>query len=249
MIVSFVQTKGGTGKSTLSVNMVFSKIIAKKYKSVALVELDPQGTLNNWWGERIDEGRKTDNVSFHHISSTQKQVFQEGIKTIAGHNELIILDIPGESIGKLHTRFACAFSDLIVIPMRTSTNDESAFSDNLYPIIKEIVKVDPPKKGSFVILPAFTHPQSNNQKIFDYFKEILPDSVKCMNVVYPLRSVYENFNREGMNLKEYAEMVKTNRKYQKQAFNALKDVEEIAGNIIEILEKKNGSTKNKKKTR
>jgi chromosome partitioning protein len=95
MIISFEQTKGGTGKSTLAVNTTFSKAFHDKFKSIALVELDPQGTLKNWWQERTEENRNSDNVSFHHISSTQKEVIQDGIKNIATHNDILVLDIPG----------------------------------------------------------------------------------------------------------------------------------------------------------
>jgi chromosome partitioning protein len=116
MVISFVQTKGGTGKSTLALNIAFSKHINKLFRSIALVELDPQGTLRAWWDERTEVGRKIFNVSFHHISSTQKEVFADGIKSISAHNDLIVMDIPGESTGKLHTRFACAVSDMVVIP-------------------------------------------------------------------------------------------------------------------------------------
>lgn len=238
MIISFVQTKGGTGKSTLALNTAFSQYMEKRYKSIALVELDPQGTLKNWWIEREEEGRKSENVSFHHISSSQKEVFQKGIKTIAEHNDLIIMDIPGESTGKLHTRFACACSDLVVIPMRTSTNDELAFADNLYPIIKEIIKLEPKKKNAFHVLPSFTHPQSNKDKLLEYFEDILPNNIGCIQGVYPHRSIYENFNRDGLNLKEYAQSVKKNKRYSTQALRAVSDIEEIAKNIHNLLEKK-----------
>lgn len=247
MIVSFVQTKGGTGKSTLALNTAFSRYMEKRYKSIALVELDPQGTLKNWWIEREEEGRRAENISFHHISSSQKAVFQNGIKTIAAHNELIIMDIPGESTGKLHTRFACACSDLVVIPMRTSTNDELAFADNLYPLIRGIIKLAPKKKKTFHILPAFTHPQSKKDKIIEYFEEILPNDISCLDGVYPHRSVYENFNRDGLNLKEYAQSVRNNKRYAAQASRAVRDVEEIAESIHHLLEKNHGGSKKKKK--
>jgi len=236
MIISFVQTKGGTGKSTLALNTAFSQYMGKRYKSIALVELDPQGTLKNWWIEREEQGRKPEHVSFHHISSSQKEVFQKGISTIAEHNKLIIMDIPGESTGKLHTRFACACSDLVVIPMRTSTNDELAFADNLYPIIKEIIKVAPKKKNVFHILPSFTHPQSNQDKLLEYYKDILPNNIGCIRSVYPHRSIYENFNRDGSTLKEYARSVENNKRYSAQALRAVMDMEEIAKSIHHLLD-------------
>ncbi|MBF0120119.1 MAG: ParA family protein, partial [Desulfobacterales bacterium] len=235
MIISYVQTKGGTGKSTLALNTAFSQTMNQKFSKIALVELDPQGTLRNWWNEREEAQRGSGNVSFHHISSTQKEVLQEGIKTISSHNQLIILDTPGESTSKLHTKVACVFSDMVIVPMRTSTNDEMAFAENLYPIIKEIIKVAPEKKNSFYVLPAFTHPQSKIDKYLEYFDEVLPANVKCLKTLYPARSIYENFNREGLTLIEYAKSIKTNKKYLKQGENAVSDIEDIAKNIINIL--------------
>jgi len=237
MIISYVQTKGGTGKSTLALNTAFSKYLHTKFKSIALVELDPQGTLKSWWTEREEDGRNSGKVSFHHISSSQKEVFQDGIKSIAMHNQLIVMDIPGESTGKLHTRFACAVSDIVMIPIRTSTNDESAFADNLYPIIKDIIKADPKKKDAFYVLPAFIHPQSNKSNIMEYFEDVLPAYVKCFPALYPTRSVYENFNREGLSLSEYAKMVKNNKRYSRQALSAIHDIEEITKNLFRILER------------
>ena len=236
MIVSFVQTKGGTGKSTLALNTAFARPIRQRYPSIALVELDPQGTLRNWWTQREENGRDTGPVSFHHISSTQKEVFQDGIRSIATHNTMIIMDIPGESTGKLHTRFACAVSDLVIIPMRTSTNDEAAFADNLYPIIKEIIKASPDKRDAFYVLPAFTHPQAGTPGLTGYFEDILPPLVHCFPAVYPARAVYENFNRDGAHLYEHAGAVKANKRFTRQAQSALNDIETIASKIIHTLE-------------
>jgi len=232
MVIGFVQTKGGTGKSTLAVNTAFSRYMNRKFGSIALVELDPQGTLKNWWEEREEMGYHPGNVSFHHISSTQKEVFQQGIKSISDYNELMIMDIPGEGTGKLHTRFACAFCDLVIIPMRMSTNDESAFINNLYPIIKEIIRAVPEKKGQFHVLPVFTHPRQNWQNCFDYFDDILPHQIACLPVVFPTRAVYENYNRKGLNLNEYAKSVESNKKFTQQVDKAIEDIEKICKTIL-----------------
>ena len=234
MIIGFVQTKGGTGKSTLAVNTAFSSYMNNKFSSIALVELDPQGTLKNWWEEREEMGYDPGNVSFHHISSTQKEVFQQGIKSISDYNELMVMDIPGEGTGKLHTRFACAYCDLVIVPMRMSTNDEAAFMNNLYPIIKEIIRAVPGKRGQFDVLPVFTHPLQNPQNCFDYFEEILPHQISCLPVVFPARSVYENYNRKGLNLNEYAKLVESNKKFTKQVEKAIEDIETICKTIVKV---------------
>lgn len=245
MIIGFVQTKGGTGKSTLALNMAFSKAVARNYDSVALVELDHQGTLRNWWEQRREMGYPNGRVSFHHISSTQKEVFQEGIKAITQHNDLMIMDIPGEGTGRLHTRFACAFCDVAVIPMRQSTNDESAFLDNLYPIIKDIVLAVPEKRGRFHVLPVFTHPRAGLDKIYSHFKDVLPSHVTCLKTVYPARAVYENFNRNGLNLNEYAAVVAGNRKYRQQVEKAVQDIETISNTLVTIGRESDASAEEK----
>lgn len=236
MIISFVQTKGGTGKSTLSLNTAFSKVLEERFESVALVEFDPQGTLQSWWMERKEEGKQSGRVSFHHLSSTQREVLQEGIKSVATHNRVLILDIPGEGISKLHTKFACAVSDLVVIPMRTSTNDEAAFAKNLLPIIQEIIKMDPKKKNAFRILPSFTHPQIKLGNLLDYFQEILPPFVQCLGAANSFRSVYENYNRFGTTLREYTISVENNNKLAQQASKAVSEVEQIVNHILQIVE-------------
>lgn len=244
MIIGFVQTKGGTGKSTLAVNTAFSRTMSANFNSIALVELDPQGTLKNWWREREESGQDAGKVSFHHISSTQKEVFQQGIKTIAAHNGMMIMDIPGEGTGKLHTRFACAFADLVIIPMRSTMNDEAAFSENLYPIIRDLVHAAPDKKRQFHVLPSFTHPLTNPERCFDYFTDILPPYVACLKTVFPSRTIYENFNRKGLNLNEFAYMVSTNRKMKQQADRAIEDIETISHTIIETWEEIYGRAAN-----
>lgn len=236
MIIGFVQTKGGTGKSTLTVSTAFSPAMDRRFSSIAIVELDPQGTIKNWWQDREEMARNNGHVSFHHISSTQKEVFQQGIEAIAGHNELMVMDIPGEGTGKLHTRFACAFSDLVIIPMRMSTNDESAFMENLYPIIRDIIRAVPAKKRCFRVLPVFVHPLANHQRCYDYFDDILPPHVSCLRAVYPNRSIYENFNRMGLNLNEYAVMVENNQKLTRQVEKAVNDVEVLSQTIIDSWE-------------
>lgn len=242
MIIGFVQTKGGTGKSTLAANLAFSNAADRAFNDIALVELDPQGTLQSWWAERTEMGYDCGSVSFHHISSTQKSVFQEGLKAIAHHNELIIMDIPGEGTGKLHTRFACAFCDVVVIPLRQSTNDESAFLNNLCPVIRDIMQALPEKNSCFHVLPVFTHPLSNVDNCYSYFTQVLPPYVTCLKAVYPARSVYENFNRKGLNLHEYASVVAANRRFKEQAEKAVKDVETIAKLLIDVGRKQDAGT-------
>ena len=234
MIIAFVQTKGGTGKSTLALNIAFSETIRDKFPSIALVELDPQGTLQKWWGRRDLENKQFESVSFHHISSSEKGDMLKEIEALERQNELLILDVPGESIGKFHTKFACAVADFVLIPMRTSTNDEEAFEDNLLPIIEQIMEVDEESRDAFYIVPSFTHPLASKENIVGYFHEIMPPHIHCLNAMFSFGSAFENFSRSGNNLFEYMETIKTNAKLYEQAKKAINDIELIANEIIQV---------------
>jgi len=236
MIIAFVQTKGGTGKSTLALNMAFSKKMRREFSNIAIVELDPQGTLKKWWERRAKNNLKSKGICFTHISSDDKSELLEKIVSLEDENDLLLLDVPGESISKFHTQFACAMADIVLIPMRTSTNDEEAFEDNLLPIIKKIIEIDEDGKNVFHVIPSFTHPLANKESIIGYFNDIIPDYIQCLDAIFSFGTVFENFSRGGNTIYDYALSVKSNNKLYKQSIKAIKDMEKIADEIIKIRE-------------
>lgn len=231
-IISFVQTKGGTGKTTLSLGVACSKTFRKAFGQVALVELDSQGTLADWIGERIANKRKMKNLSYYQLAGLDMENLTRKLEDITASHEVIILDVPGESVGGFATKLALNLSDIVLVPMRTSTNDEASFGRNLWPAIQEGLKIN---RARFTIIPTFVHPQSNPANVCNYFKSIMPVQVDCLQNVFPTRAAFENFNREGMTLEEYATSVKTNSRLSRQAHIASRDIESIAGAIIQSI--------------
>jgi len=230
-ILSFVQTKGGTGKTTLSQGVAYSKTFKKKFGKVALVELDAQGTLADWIGERIANKRKSKNVGFYQLVGLELEVLVSKLEQIVADHEAVILDVPGESIGGFATKLAMNLSDLVLIPMRTSTNDEASFGRNLWPVIQESLQEN---RASFAIVPTFIHPQTNTKNVQEYFESIMPDQIRCLRTPLPFRTTFENFSREGMTLAEYSASVKGNARLHAQGKKAEKDMETIANEIIKL---------------
>lgn len=235
-ILSFVQTKGGTGKTNLARSISFSKIIKKKFPSICLVDMDEQGSLKSWWSEREQSGYKSPGVSFLHMISSDINLIKNQLNSLIDNYDLIILDVAGESVGRLHTKLACAIADLSIIPMRTSTDDESAFEQNLLPIIREIIKKTPSQKKSYQILPTFVHPRTNKAKIADYISSIVPPYIGCFHDFVPYRSVFENYSRDGASLYDYQSMVKNNSRDLKQIKVAISDMDKIATQILKCLD-------------
>jgi len=235
LILSLVQTKGGTGKSTLSQCLAFSTPFRKAFASIALVEMDEQATLRRWWEARLERKRAARNVVFHFVPAQDQDELRVAMERLLEEHDLLLLDVPGESVSRFATSFACAISDFALIPMRTSTNDEDAFELNLLPIIEQIERMNPDKREIFHVLPAFTHPRANKRNLVDYFRQILPEGVRCLDAAFPYRAMFENFNRMGLNLQEYGRLVKNNRREYKQAKNAERDIDQIAKAILDRL--------------
>ena len=233
MIISFLQTKGGTAKTTLAKCLAYSKSFDKAFNSICLVELDPQGTILSWHSQR--ENGKNEKVGVAPLYERDERQMINALEKLMNRYETLILDVPGESLGKFTTRFAASLSDLLLIPMRSSTNDEQSFVDHIYPILEHMLQEDPGKAGSFHIIPTFVHPQSKPESISGYFREVMPEEVGCLDAFLPHRSVYENFSREGMSLLEYAKSVKSNTRQYAQAKRAVDDIEQIAKNILDLI--------------
>ena len=229
-IFSFVQTKGGTGKTTLALGVACSKALRNAFGQVALVEMDSQGTLADWIGERIANKRKMKNLSYYHLARMDLETLTHQLESITSTHEAVILDVPGESISGFATQLALNLSDLVLIPMRTSTNDEASFGRNLWPVIQEGFHSN---RARFAIIPTFVHPQSNPRNIHAYFRSIMPVQVDCLQSVLPTRAAFENFNRDGLTLEEYSHSVKSNSRLFRQAKTALKDIETIATEVLQ----------------
>lgn len=246
-IISVVNTKGGVGKSKLCKLLAFDKSIQKKFKKIALIELDRQRTVNEFWNKRIESGLKS-KIDFFSVwdihsaadavlsfdSEPDEDLIQSFVAELIKRYDLLIIDVAGESVTQFQTLYACAVSDLVISPLRTTTEDEHAFADNMLPLIEKIIAANPSQKGKFFILPNFLHPCAKAAGVVEYFKDILPASVNCFEHVLKLRSAYENYDRSGHSLQEYTEQSHNKREIS-QLNKAFSEVNDLAKEIIKKL--------------
>jgi len=114
-IIAFVNSKGGTGKSTLAAAVgVAAETTGEK---VFMIDLDPQGSLSAW-GER----RKADTPAVDRIAPDRLPAAIAGLA--AGGYTLAIIDTPG--LDTPATAAAMRAADLSLIPARASTLDLEA---------------------------------------------------------------------------------------------------------------------------
>ncbi len=115
-VISFVTQKGGTGKSTLAVNLAVSAEISGE--RVCILDLDPQGTTAAWYETRTVETPAV----IDHDQAGQLDATLSRLK-LAGFT-LAIIDTPG--VDSHATRGAMRAADLCLVPVRPSEPDVKA---------------------------------------------------------------------------------------------------------------------------
>jgi chromosome partitioning protein len=115
-IISFVTQKGGTGKSTLALNLAVAA--EAKGAKVVVLDLDPQGTAAAWFESRAAETPAVlDHNQVGKLDETLARLARAGYT-------LAVIDTPG--VDSPATRDAMNAADLCLIPVRPSQADINA---------------------------------------------------------------------------------------------------------------------------
>lgn len=112
-VISFLNPKGGTGKTTATINI--STCLSRQGYHVAVVDTDPQRSLTNW--------NKLQTAKFDlYTAESEKDVYQ--VRKELKEYDYVIIDGAGSL--SVITSAAVMVSDLVVIPVSPSPLDFSA---------------------------------------------------------------------------------------------------------------------------
>ncbi len=112
MIISFLNQKGGVGKTTLSIHIA-ANLSLLKYR-VLLVDADVQGSAFDWAAIR-----KTDPI--FNIVGLPKPILHKELKSLSKGYDFVIIDGPPRVYDV--ARSAIVSSDLVLIPIQPSPYD------------------------------------------------------------------------------------------------------------------------------
>ncbi len=112
-VLAFASQKGGSGKTTLSGHIAVQAERAGA-GPVVLIDIDPQGSLSEWWNEREAEVPAFAQTTVVRLNHDLEDLRSRGFK-------LAIIDTPPAITVAIQS--VIAVSELIVIPTRPSPHD------------------------------------------------------------------------------------------------------------------------------
>lgn len=115
MIIAIANEKGGSGKTTLSVNLAIQFSMDKK--EVLLLDTDPQRSSEAFCNIRANENKE---LTFHCLSKIGDSLAKE-VKNLESKYDIIIIDTGGRDSKEM--RLALIVADIVLIPLIPSQYD------------------------------------------------------------------------------------------------------------------------------
>jgi chromosome partitioning protein len=116
-VITVAQQKGGSGKTTVSANLAIGFL--RQGKRVALVDIDPQGSLGRWFMTRLEtQAGPVDALEF--ATSSAWGITYE-VRKLSENHDVVIIDTPPKADSDL--RPALRVADLVIVPVSVSHVD------------------------------------------------------------------------------------------------------------------------------
>jgi len=194
IIVSFLQIKGGVGKSTLAVNLAVS--FSHDQLKVKIIDCDiRQRTCSKWISRRNDYHPDYPKI----FSSIQMDDLRNSVLEDAKNYDVIIIDVQGSDNKSLRT--ALLISDIVYVPFSPSQNDIEAMEE-LCELLAETQVQNDNRKTFYILNNCSVHYlDQSNKEADDFLKEyasiITPSQVRIYH-----RKIYKSTSCDGIGVLE-----------------------------------------------
>ncbi|GAA0578264.1 ParA family partition ATPase [Craurococcus roseus] len=115
-VVAVAQQKGGSGKSTVAVNL--AAVLAAEGRRVGLLDTDPQGSVTRWHEERQRRADGLASLSFAHPSGWRVPTALDKLRR---SHDVVVLDTPPHA--GTDAKVAIRAADLVLMPVQPSPAD------------------------------------------------------------------------------------------------------------------------------
>lgn len=214
MIILIGGKKGGSGKSTITMNLASE--LARQKKDVMIVDTDRQSSTAEWATERI-----RNQSALPEIFCVQK--YNEIHTTLLDLNkryEYVLVDTAGRDAPEL--RSAMIVANKLLIPVRPSQLDLNTIPD-MQKIIQESKLVNPNLLTLAVLSMAPTNPIVNEAKEAQEFLAEFP-SITLLKTIVRDRKIYRDAVSEGLGVVEIDKTNESARKAKKEIQDLVKEI-------------------------
>lgn len=139
LVVSFLNQKGGVGKTTLAVHVAHA--LAQRGQRVLLVDADPQGSALDWAASRRGE-------PMFAVAGLPRASIHKELPTLTKGFDIVLIDGPPRVYDV--ARSAIMASDVVLIPVQPSPYDVWAAKE-IVDLLHEASVFRPKLKSAFVI--------------------------------------------------------------------------------------------------
>lgn len=226
-IIAVVNQKGGSGKTTLS--MQLAGALARRGNKVLVVDADPQGTATRWAATAEDE--KPFPASVIGLSAASAKVHRE-VKKFVDDYQYIIIDCPPAADSPV-PQSALLIADLALVPIIPSPLDMWA-AVGIRQVIENVGDINEDLKARLVINQC--QPNTNLAK---EALEVLPEfGIDMCKTFMHQRQVYRQSAVFGQTVHDFGS----------KAGPAIEEMEGLTDEVLELLEgkKSKSSTISKK---
>jgi len=194
LILSFLQMKGGVGKSTLAENLAVAFSYDKK--KIKIIDCDArQRTCSKWVARRNEYHPKRPSISCSIEVDNLKNTVIENSQIY----DILIIDVQGSDSKNL--RMALLLSDIIYLPFLPSQNDLETIEE-IAELLEETQMQNSSRKTLFILNNCSYHYLDKagtdaNDFLDEYRKLITPSKVTIYN-----RKIYKSMAMEGLGVIE-----------------------------------------------
>lgn len=196
MIISVINEKGGSGKTTIATNLAFK--FAKEKIDLILIDADPQRSIETLIDFRINNGLE---LPFNSMSKIGDSLAKEA-KSLECKYDSIIIDTGGRDSKEM--RQALIISDVVIIPTLASGYDQAVLNKMLE-LVDECSLINNKLKALILINRASPNPflEKKINDLKEYLNEKqISNNIKIANTIIYEREIYKNVVFDGKGVVE-----------------------------------------------
>lgn len=213
-IISVVNQKGGSGKTTVS--MQLAGALARRGNRVLVVDADPQGTATRWAASADDE--KPFPASVIGLSAASTKVHRE-VRKFVDDYQYIIIDCPPAADSPV-PQSALLISDLALVPIIPSPLDMWA-AVAIRQVIENVGDINEALRAKLVINQC-----QPNTTLAKEALEVLPEfGIELCGTYLHQRQVYRQSAVFGQTVHDFGS----------KAAPAIQEIESLTGEVLALL--------------